>query len=387
MSHFFSNRPAKWPGPLALKPGRFAILALLAGSLLAGCSDSQDDEAGTPPQAKIAPLRLQTLSPEIREIRESITGTGTIGAAQTSNIGVVTPGIVERVFVKVGDRVKIGQPLFQTRKIDYEINVQLARAEVTAAQARAEQARLDYVRAKDLLDEKFVSQAQLDKAGNLQRAANAETGVSKARLAQAEQRLADTIVRAPYDGVVTSRNVDEGTYKSAQTFSADGSVLQLQDIHVVVAVVRVPEIYVTKLNLGTPADLVIDGMKAVIQSEIWVINDKIDPQSRTIEVRFLIDNADYLVKPGLFVQAEMHSPGRTAMLLDQEAVLDRSGSPYVFLLEDGIARKQAIVLREYDPTSVEIVSGLDENVSVITGPDLERLADGDPIPDSIDAAR
>ena len=384
---FSSNRSAIWPNLLTLKPGRFATLALLAGALLAGCSDSPDEGEGAPAQVETAPLRLQVLGPEIREIRESITGTGTIGAAQTSNIGVVTPGIVERVFVKVGDRVIKGQPLFQTRKIDYEINVQLASAEVAAAQARVEQARLDYERAKDLLTKNFVSQAQLDSAGNTQRAAIAEAAVSKARLAQAEQRLADTIVRAPFDGVAPSRNVDEGTYKSAQTFSTDGSVLQLQDIHVVVAVVRVPEIYVTKLDPGTPADLVIDGLNAVIQSEIWVINDKIDAQSRTIEVRFLIDNEDYQVKPGLFVRAEMYPPGRTAMLLNKEAVLDRSGSPYVFLLEDGIARKQAIVLREYDSNSVEIVSGLDPKASVITGPDLERLADGDPIPDSIDAAR
>ena len=332
-------------------------------------------------------MRLQTLQPEIREIRESIVGTGTIGAAQTSNIGVVTPGIVERVFVKVGDRVTKGQPLFQTRKNDYEISVQLARAELNAAQARAEQARLDYERAKDLLDKNFISQAQLDTAGNSQRAADAETGVSKARLAQAEQRLADTVVRAPYDGVVTARNVDEGTYKSAQTFSADGSVLQLKEIHVVVAVVRVPEIYVTNLELGTPADLFIDGMGDVLESEIWVINDKADPGSRTIEVRFALANEDYRIKPGLFVRAEIHPPGRTAMLLTQNAILDRAGSPHVFLLEDGAARMQSVVLREYDATSVEIVSGLDENATVLIGPDLVRLADGDRITGVPDAAR
>lgn len=359
----------------------------MTGALSVGCSESQHEEADSPPQAQISTLRLQTLQPEIREIRESIVGTGTIGAAQTSNIGVVTPGIVERVFVKVGDHVEKGQPLFQTRKNDYEISVQLARAELTAAQARAAQARLDYERAQDLLDKKFISQAQLDTAGNSQRAADAETGVSKARLAQAEQRLADTVVRAPYDGVVTGRNVDEGTYKSAQTFSADGSVLQLQEIHIVVAVVRVPEIYVTNLSLGTPADLFIDGMGDVLETEIWVINDKADPVSRTVEVRFALENEDYRIKPGLFVRAEIHPPGRTAMLLAQNAILDRSGSPHVFSLEDGVARMQAVVLREYDGTSVEIVSGLDESATVLIGPDLVRLSDGDLIPGVLDAAR
>ena len=185
MHHFSPKYPA-----LQLN---LALFALLAGSLIVGCSESAKDEVDTLPATQVSTLRLQTIRPETREIRESIVGTGTIGAAQTSNIGVVTPGIVERIFVKVGDRVKKGQPLFQTRKTDYEISVQLSLAELTAAEARADQARLDYERAKDLLEKKFISQAQLDTAGNSQRAADAEMGVAQARLAQARQRLADTI--------------------------------------------------------------------------------------------------------------------------------------------------------------------------------------------------
>jgi len=244
------------------------------------------------------------LRAEVKEIRESITGTGTIGAAQTSNIGVVTPGIVQRIYVKVGDRVEKNQPLFQTRKTDYEINKRLADAELSAANARADQARLDYERAIDLLDKSFISQAQLDTAGNSLKAARAEAGVAEARLAQAAQRLADTTVRAPYDGVVTGRNVDEGTYKSAQTFSADGSVLQLQEIKSVVAVVRVPEAYVMRLNIGVPADLFIGGMDAPYHSEAYAINDKVDMQTRTVELRFAVANDDYRIKSGLFVRAE-----------------------------------------------------------------------------------
>ena len=352
-----------------------------------GCGESTVDSSDSPPLAQTSPLRLQTVRPESREIQESITGTGTIGAAQTSNIGVVTPGIVERVFVKVGDHVEKGQPLFQTRQNDYELAVQLAHAELTATEARAEQARLDFDRAKDLLEKEFISQAQLDTAQNSLKAAIAETGVSKARLAQAEQTLADTVVRAPYDGVVTSRNVDEGTYKSAQTFSSDGSVIQLKDIRIVVAVVRVPEIHLKSLRPGTPADLFVDGFDDAVQSDIWVINDKVDPQSRTIEVRFALANDDYQIKPGLFVRAEIHPPARPAMLLAQEAVLDRSGTPHVFLFGDGTARRKAIVLRDYDATSVEILSGLDETAVVLVGPDLARLSDGDPLPDPLDAAR
>ena len=387
MSHFSSIIQARWSGSCVRMHGVFAGLALLVAVFAAGCSDSSDDAIDVAQQTQTPTFRLRVVHPEVRTIRDTISGTGTIGAAQTSNIGVVTPGIVERVFVKVGDRVEKGQPLFQTRKNDYEISQQLANAELTAVDARKDQAQLDYERAIDLLDKNFISQAQLDTTGNSLKAAKAEVGVAKARLAQATQRLADTVVRAPYDGVVTARNVDEGTYKSAQTFSADGSVLQLQDISVVVAVVRVPQIYVTEFDIGTPADILIGGMDEVFKSEIYAINDKVDMQSRTVELRFALNNDDHRIKSGLFARAEIQIPERTAMLLGQDAVLDRSGNPRVFLLKDGIANSQAIVLREYDATNVEIVSGLDENASILIGPDLVRLADGDLIQGISDAAR
>ena len=374
-------------GALGRTLGKIVAPLLFAGSLITGCSDSQDERVAVADPAQVTPLRLQTLHPEIQEVSETITGTGTIGAAQTSNLGVVTPGIVERVFVKVGDRVQKNQPLFQTRKTDFEISVQLARAELTAAESRADQARLDHERALELLAKKFISQAQLDTAATALKAATAEMGVSSAKLSQAKQRIVDTIVRAPYDGVITERNIDEGTYKSAQTFSADSAVLQMQEINVVVAAVRVPEIYLGALSVGTPAHLSIDGLQDTIGSEIFVINDKADATSRSLDVRFALANDDYQIEPGLFVRAEIHLPGRTATLLNHEAVLDRLNSPHVFLVDDGVAQLREIVLRDFDVTSVEIISGLEEDDYVLMGPDLLRLIDGTPLPEDIDAHR
>jgi hypothetical protein len=106
-----------------------------------------------------------------------------------------------------------------------------------------------------------------------------------------------------------------------------------------------------------------------------------------VEVRFALANDDYRIKPGLFVRAEIHPPGRKATLLARDAVLDRSGNPHVLLLEDGVARMQPITVRQYNATSVEIVSGIDAGVSILIGPDLIRLTDGDLIPGIADATR
>jgi len=87
------------------------------------------------------------------------------------------------------------------------------------------------------------------------------------------------------------------------------------------------------------------------------------------------------------MRAEIQPPARTAMLLPQDVVLDRSDSPHVFLLEDGIARARSVVLRDFDPIKVEILSGLGANEFVLVGPDLIRLTDGDLLPGVNDATR
>ena len=367
-----------------------ALLALVAvvGPLLEGCRDAQND-LGAPYQSASEhepSLEVQIVHPQQQEIRDSIVGTGTIAAAQTSNIGVAVAGIVERIFVGVGDRVEKGQALFQTRRNNYDIGVQMAAAEVAVAEARAAQARLDFGRTQELLHKGVISQAQLDVAASALKATKAQVAFAEAALLQAKQDLEDTIVRAPYEGVITARKVDEGTYRSEQTFSGDSSVIQLQKIDIVVAIVQVPEIHLAKLSLRTPAKLFVDGLDDVFDSEILIINDKVDPQTRTVEVRLPIANEDYRVKDGLFVRAELFPPARSVVLLDRRAVLGRPHDPHVFLLEDGTARKHSIALRDFDTTHVEIVSGLDSDAPVLAGVDLQRLADGDLVL-LIDAAR
>ncbi|CAN0605710.1 unnamed protein product, partial [Ectocarpus sp. 12 AP-2014] len=93
------------------------------------------------------------------------------------------------------------------------------------------------------------------------------------------------------------------------------------------------------------------------------------------------------IKPGLFVQAEIHLPERLAMLLNHEAVLDRQNSPHVFLAKDGVAQRRDIVLNDFDATGVEVVAGLNDEDFVLIGPDLSRLVDGTPLPEDINADR
>jgi RND family efflux transporter MFP subunit len=208
--------------------------------------------------------------------------------------------------------------------------------------------------------------------------AAAQRDQAEAALAQARQNLADTSVRAPYRGVITQRFVDEGAMLSTM-MTAGNAVVQILKMDLVVAIVQLPEVHLARVHVGTPGVVRIDGLDRSFETEVAVLNDRVDSASRAFEVRLAIENADYAVKPGLFAEVELSPEPRAATLLARGAVLGAEGSHYVFVEQDGRAVRRALRLRELDAARVEVLDGLAPGERVLLGPNLTRLADGTPV--------
>jgi hypothetical protein len=120
-------------------------------------------------------------------------------------------------------------------------------------------------------------------------------------------------------------------------------------------------------------------MERVIESEVYILNDLVDPVSRAFEVRLPITNEDLEIKPGLFAQAELLPEPRRVSVVDRGAVLGVEGSRYVFLEEDGTAGRRPIVARDLDAMRLEVLDGLSAGEHVLSGPNLRRLSPGTPV--------
>ena len=147
-------------------------------------------------------------------VQEFVFASGSIAAKQTSHIGPLVEGVIEKIFVKVGDRIKSGEALFQTRQVDYKRRLEEARAAMSLADILGVQAKRNYDRAQKLAEQSNISQARLDDIETSYQVAVAKIRQAKVALEAAGQSFADTIVRAPFDGVITARNIDEGVYLS-----------------------------------------------------------------------------------------------------------------------------------------------------------------------------
>lgn len=355
---------------------RVSVLGLLGAAAwaLAGCSaePKSKDVPVAAPQAidvQVVPARAEQVSTPIR-------ASGTIAAMQTSNVTALVEGPVDRVFVRVGDRVTRGQPLLRIRQADYQRRASEAEAALRVAEAEVVQTERAFERVSQLKDRGFAPAARLDEAEAARDVARARRDQSRAALATARQALSDTVLRAPYDGVVTQRMVDEGMFLNSR-FSMGGqsSALQLQELRVVAAIVAVPEARVSELRKGQPARLFITGQTGAVPSEVFIINDFIDPRARTVEVRLPVRNPDYAISSGVSVVAEILTDPVSAILVPRRALRGESANPHLFVLIGDVARRRAVETADIDLDRVRIVQGVAAGDRVILDPPT-TLADG-----------
>lgn len=348
---------------------------ILALPILAGCDSQSGDRHGSPVSATPGAPEVDVAIVEQSNLSQPVQGQGTIAAFQRSNIGALVQGPVDRIFVRVGDRVSRGTPLFRTRQADYERKLNEALAAVRLSRAEAEQAERTNERVQALKPRGFVSLSRAEEAETAVAVARARVAQAEALAATAKQALNDTVVRAPYDAVVTSRNVDEGVFLSTFGVGGQSAVLELQEVGIVAAIVNLPQDQLGKIRRNQPAKIHIEGFPEPFESYVAVVNDRVDAQARTVEVRLPLRNPSYEVKPGLSVRAEIAAPPAPALVLPRRAVAGDSAARFVFAIDNGTTRKIAVQIRPIDFDRVEILSGLLAGQKVVLNP-ASTLRDG-----------
>ena len=351
------------------------VWALVLSVAASGCGDPETVE---PEAREPKPIGVRRLVVIETELVVPVFGTGTIAPHKTSKIGPRVDGIIEEIFVKVGDRVQSGDPLFRTRQVHYQIRVDEVTQSLRLAEAELKHAKRERDRIESLHTSSVASEDRLDDVRTGHDIAAARLGRARAAHARVLQELEDTTVRAPYPGAITHRYVDEGVMMRTM-MSGNSPVVQIMKMDIVAAIIQVPEVHLSEVHVGTPAQIKVDGMERVIESEVYILNDLVDPVSRAFEVRLPIMNEDLAVKPGLFAQAELLPEARRVTVVDRGAVLGVEGSRYVFLDEDGTAGRRPIVARDLDAMRLEVLDGLSAGEYVLSGPNLRRLSPGTPV--------
>jgi RND family efflux transporter MFP subunit len=355
-----------------------ACLVIIFG--VAACGPSTPKAVAPKPDAAASEAIVVTSTKvERANVAASITGSGNITPLRLTDIGPSVDGIIEEVMVAVGDTVKKGQALFRTRDIDIRLQVQEMERQVALARAQHTNAQADLRRQAALKAGGWVSTSHMDTMRTNAEVTLAQAGVWEARLAQAKQNLSDTIVRAPYAGVITRKDVYEGRFMATRFGGGAGGaagVVQIMDIDTVAAIVNVPEVYVSQIKIDMPALVHVDGFDKPFAAKVAVVNHRVDNQTRSVEVRIAIANKDHKILPGLFCNVELMPAPRSVLAVSRKLILGGEGARYAFVNDTGRAKKIALSTRDLDGERVEILSNVPEGTELLGGPNLARLTDG-----------
>ncbi|BCW88912.1 Multidrug resistance protein MdtA [Alphaproteobacteria bacterium SO-S41] len=229
-------------------------------------------------------------------------------------------------------------------------------ADLVAARAELAEAEKAYQRAADLVAKGIAARATLDSA-------TAARDAARGRVQSIEARLADTIIKAPFAGVVGLRNVSVGSYVKPGDI-----ITTLDDIRVIKGDFTVPEQYLAILKPGLTLQVDVAAYPGQsFDGKVASVDTRIDPATRAVKVRAELPNAEYKLKPGMLMAARLKVSERTAVSVPESALVSQGDRRYVFRI-DAEAKAERVEVKTglIKPGSVEIVEGLVEGDRIVS---------------------
>ena len=369
--------------------GASALLLLVGGLAMGGWRHYQAelDVAATVQQSR-------TLVPDVRvgtvrasDSKISVTLPATTTAFEAANIFARTNGYVEKRYVDIGDRVKAGALLAEITAPELDHQITQAKATLTQDQATLQQtqASRELAEVTNARDSKLVKQGWLTlQQGDNDRltlqAQQAAVGVAESNIAAQEaqirileQEKAYQRVVAPFDGVITQRNIDNGSLvTSGSTF-----MYTLMHPDVIRTQVFVPQDEAFGLGPGVDAVVRVPEIPdRTFPGKVTRIASALEPGSRTLLTEIDVPNPDGALSPGIYCTVELLIPRKTpSMIMPADAVVfDRNGL-HVSVVEHGTARLQKITIARDFGKEVEVHDGVRPGDQVVLNP-MVNLTEG-----------
>jgi RND family efflux transporter MFP subunit len=379
------------------KPGSARVFVagavLLAGGLTFGAwqhSRAQAEVKATAAQRRDLVLNVRVVPVRANDAMVTAKLPGSTEAFEAANIYARISGYIAKRFVDIGDHVKAGQILAEisAQELDHQIaqaraNIAQNEAALNQAQANREIASVTWARDSKLLDKGWVTKQQGDTERLNLQAQEAAVAVAQANIraqqAQLEvllQHKAYQRVVAPFDGVVTQRNVDNGSLVQADT-TGGAAMFTLMHSDVIRIQLYVPQDQAFGLAPGVEASIRVPEMPGVaFRGTVTRVASALAPGTRTLQTEIDVPNPDGALTPGTYCEVELQIPRKTqSFIVPSEAVVFNRSGLSVAVVENGVVRVRKLTVVRDRGTSVEVSDGVKDGDQVILNPPVD-LVDG-----------
>ena len=350
------------------------------------------------------PVEVRTVTVQASRANGSRTvlnASGYVTARRQATVSSKATGKVMEVFIEEGVAVKEGQVLAKIDDSNVRTSLELAQAQFKAAQAALDetrvqlvQAQLELRRAHELRTNQIASQSDLDRAQSDSDTLQArldrqgvEAAVAERQVAVWQQQLDDTIIRAPFSGMVVAKNAQPGEMISpisaggGFTRTGIGTIVDMESLEIEV---DVNESYINRVVAGQPVEATLDSYPDwKIPAKVIAIIPTADRQKATVKVRVGFEQLDPRILPDMGVKVAFQGAGGLAasnavVAVPKGAVHEQSGQDIVWVARNGRAELRSVAIGASNGDDIAIKNGLATGEKLIVS-DPAKLVEGGPV--------
>ncbi|PPK53694.1 efflux RND transporter periplasmic adaptor subunit [Marinobacter persicus] len=335
---------------------RFIIVLIFLGVVLGGIFGykfyqfGQMEKQLSQPQP---PAKISVTQASEESWKPAIKAVGSIEAINGIEVANEVPGVVETINFESGDTVSKGDVLIR-------LDAAIDEAALRTRRAEAQLAAQEFKRVSDLLPRRAVSQSQYDEA-------KANYDAARARVNEAEAQLNKKVIRAPFDGTLGIRMVDQGEYIATGTPIVEINMLNPIYVDYTLSEKSLPEV-----ENGYPVSVTVAAVpEHTFTGDVSAINTSVNPESRTVRIRATLDNQDNLLRPGMFATIQTGQPRENKVVtVPRTAISYNTYGDFVFLVAENdngeqIVKRQTITTGEVRDGRAEVTSGLKAGDTIV----------------------
>ena len=298
---------------------------------------------------QMPPEAVTTIIAQQEEWTTSLNAIGTVAAVQGVTVSADLPGVVEQILFDSGRSVSQGDVLVR-------LDTKQERAQLAAAEAQRDLARLELDRAKDLYAKQIVAQSALDNA-------SAQAKQAEARIAEIRATIDRKTIRAPFGGVLGIREVNLGQY-----LAGGAPIVSLQALRPAYVNFSVPQQEMGMLTIGAPIEVTSESLQSPEAGRVTALDSVVDEATRNIRVQAVFENRSGHLRPGMFVQAQLAREGKVhAVTVPASAIAYAPFGDSVFIVKMITDKDKAKTYRGVRQQFVKLGGSRGDQVALLSG--------------------
>lgn len=324
------------------------LIALSFSSVIFSSCGSKSKDVPQQSAAQSGTMVVNGVVVEPQPWENIVRSSGTVLASESVDLVAEAAGRIEKILFKEGGHVSRRDLLVKIN--DDDLQAQLKKTELQIHLASELERRQ-----KKLFDIEGISKEQYDISLN-------QLNTLKADRENLVASIRKTEIRAPFDGIIGLRYVSEGGYVSQTT-----RIAAVQKVNPLKVDFAIPEKYAGKVSSGDMVQLTSDEMKLQFTGTVYAIEPKIDPTTRTLQLRALCDNKSEKIFPGAYVQIELRLKAIVnALMVPTQAIIPVLKGQTVLVRKNGVVVSTPVTIGTRTASAVQITSGLSAGDTVVT---------------------